>query len=170
MTYRRHRPGHGWHELQWGRPFHGRMTSIVDTGVTLVPQLQWGRPFHGRMTRATASISPKPMSSLQWGRPFHGRMTRGQPGDRRGWVHASMGPAVSRPDDGTTDDTAAIVTAGLQWGRPFHGRMTRYASGARHTRDPLQWGRPFHGRMTLWLAGRPGSSRRFNGAGRFTAG
>ena len=60
--------------------------------------LQWGRPFHGRMTTLPGG-EPRGAAQLQWGRPFHGRMTGPV---RRGALRlhpASMGPAVSRPDD-----------------------------------------------------------------------
>ena len=93
--------------------------------VVNVPRLQWGRPFHGRMASLTTPAGPVP-ALFQWSRPFH-RPDDGaaEPG-LAGTELASMGPAVSRPDEVVIpgDD---VELQQLQWGRPFHGRMTASA-------------------------------------------
>ena len=47
---------------------------VGTTAVQTLTKLQWGRPFHGRMTHS-GSGWPNALFLLQWGRPFHGRMT-----------------------------------------------------------------------------------------------
>ena len=89
----------------------------------------------------------------------------------KGAVAASMGPAVSRPDDllGAGGGIGAVGSAsmGPAVSRPddkvWQGRFLGVKPG-------LQWGRPFHGRMTWMPMMTAAPAFGFNGAGRFTAG
>jgi hypothetical protein len=61
---------------------------------------------------------------LQCGRPFSGRMTVTSSPTPQQRSHASMGPAVFRPDDECPALNWSLTELMLQWGRPFSGRMT----------------------------------------------
>ena len=64
--------------------------------VVNVPRLQWGRPFHGRMTSLMTPAGP---SSTCFNGPAVSRPDDVPLTSLAGTELASMGPAVSRPDD-----------------------------------------------------------------------